>query len=194
MAPPNPDNPLSQYTKLSSSIYIREPTTPTNNHATPYPKTIVLSFWMNAPPRTLAKYVKEYNHLVPTARIIIILSTSVDFILRSTQKAQAARLAPAISALCASTAPVFIHMFSNGGAFTTTNLLQGYQAATGKPLRVSSTVLDSAPGTATVGGGLRAFSFVLPRVWVLRVVGQLMLWLFLVATAMVGAVFGVEDG
>ncbi|KAB8074195.1 hypothetical protein BDV29DRAFT_201471 [Aspergillus leporis] len=190
---PSTEDPLSQYTKLSPSIYIQEPTA--NNATTsPYPKTIILSFWMNAPPRALSKYVQEYTHLAPQARIIIILSSSSDFILRFTEKAQQTRLAPAVIAIQASSKdPVFIHMFSNGGVFTTINLLEAYQKTTGQSLRISATVLDSAPGTATVSGALKAFSYVLPRLWVLRVLSRFLLWVFLSVGAVFRRVVGVED-
>ncbi|KAE8381058.1 hypothetical protein BDV26DRAFT_289761 [Aspergillus bertholletiae] len=204
MSQPSTENPLSAYTKLSSSIYIQEPQSQSKTNDAP--KTIILAFWMNAPPRALAKYVTEYTRLAPTARIIIILSSSQDFMTRSSSKAQQARLAPAVAALRASipssTSPeetandqeqVFIHMFSNGGVFSTINLLTTYQNAVGRPLRISSTILDSAPGISTVSGAMKAFSYALPRPWLLRLFSKLLLWVVFVVGALVRRLAGLSD-
>ncbi|KAB8233494.1 hypothetical protein BDV23DRAFT_159487 [Aspergillus alliaceus] len=197
MSQSKPENLLSPYTKLSPSIYIQEPQSrPSPNETNPHPKTIILAFWMNALPRALTKYVTEYTRLAPSARIIILLSSSSDFTTCSTKRAQQARLAPAVEAIQAEASsqdPVFVHMFSNGGVFTTINLLSTYQARTGQPLRISSTILDSAPGVATVSGALKAFSYVLPRPWVLRLVCQAALWVIFVLGAAVRRVIRVSD-
>ncbi|THC90762.1 hypothetical protein EYZ11_009786 [Aspergillus tanneri] len=114
------DDPLGAFTKLSSSIYIHEPEDSKNNiNKSKNAPTIVVAFWMNAPLRALAKYVLGYRRLAPAARIIFILSSSID-ILRSSTRAQHARLSPAIHVLrdwlptC--DAPIHLHMFSNGGS------------------------------------------------------------------------------
>lgn len=178
-----PDNPLATFTKLSPSVYISEPDTKAQ-HVTESPTTIVLSFWMNAPARALAKYVVEYKRLAPSARIIFILSTSKDFLFHSTTRAQHERLSPAIQALRASLptpeSPIYLHLFSNGGVFTSTNLLSAYREATGTHLRLTSIIFDSAPGLATVPAAMRAFSFMLPRFWLLRICSKALLWVFLV--------------
>ncbi|OGM45723.1 indole-diterpene biosynthesis protein PaxU [Aspergillus bombycis] len=206
MSQPNTQgNPLSAYIKLSPSVYIHEPQLqPESNGA---PKTIVLAFWMNAPPRALTKYVTEYIRLAPTARIVIILSSSKDFMTRPSKKAQQARLTPAVEALRAwfssssssteETAryqeQVFIHMFSNGGVFSTVSLLDTYQTTVGRPLRISSTILDSAPGVATVSGAMKAFSYALPSPWLFRLFSKVMLWVFFVLGALVRRLVGLSD-
>ena len=207
----SPSHPLAHFTKLSSSIYLQEPQVlpPTDDAPTEdqngAPKTIILAFWMNAPARALAKYVAEYRRLAPTARIIFILSSSNDFMLRFTQWAQEARLAPAVKALLASSSspsekggntdnPVYIHMFSNGGVFTTIHLLAAYRKASGgTPLRVSSTVIDSAPGEATVTAAVKALSFSLPRAWVLYFFGRFLLRVFFTVGFLMRRVSGAPD-
>ncbi|KAK1143398.1 hypothetical protein N8T08_006726 [Aspergillus melleus] len=180
---PRPDDPLAIFTKLSPSVYISEPDAVSKNGPNP-PPIILLSFWMNAPARALVKYVVEYKRLAPSARIIFILSTSNDFLFHSTTRAQHERLAPAIKALQASLptpeSPVYLHAFSNGGVFTSTNLLSAYHKATGTDLRLTSIIFDSAPGLATVPAAMRAFSFILPKFWPLRICGKVLLWVFLV--------------
>ena len=180
------DHPLAPFTRLSSCVYIQEPDGAAK-HTGDHPRTIVLAFWMNAPPRALAKYVVEYRRLAPSARIIFILSSSNDFILRITRSAQHARVALAVQAIRASSHPenpVFLHMFSNGGVSSATHLLAAYQQLTGKPLRVSSMIIDSAPGTATVTAAMRAFSFALPRMLILRYLSKMVLYAFLVLHAL----------
>ena len=64
--------------------------------------------------------------------------------------------------------PVFLHIFSNGGAAATAHLLSAYRKTTGKPLYISSMVMDSCPGTFDVGKAIKAFSYALPKLWILR--------------------------
>ncbi|KAL2821749.1 hypothetical protein BDW59DRAFT_149976 [Aspergillus cavernicola] len=189
---------LAPFTQLSPCIYIQEPDPPvddTGNH----PQTIVIAFWMNAFPRSLVKYVTEYRRLAPRARIIFIRTSSTEFMLRPTKRAQYARLAPAVEALQALSpdSPVFFHMFSNGGVFAVTHLLEAYQKATGHPLRVSSTVIDSAPGMATLSGAIRAFSYVLPKRWILRLFSKILLYAYLTSMFVlgkaIGKVLGIRD-
>ncbi|KAL4915779.1 hypothetical protein BDW62DRAFT_203375 [Aspergillus aurantiobrunneus] len=171
---------LAPFTKLSPSIYIQEPDNSVDDSGD-YPGTIVIAFWMNAFSRSLVKYIAGYRKLAPRARIIFIRTSSTEFILRPTKWAQSARLAPAVEALRALPPdnPVFIHMFSNGGVFTVSNLLESYQKATGRPLRVSSTVIDSAPGTATLSAAIKAFSYILPKRWILRLFSKIILYAYL---------------
>lgn len=175
------DNPLAPFVKLSSSVYLQDPLEAVGDSGK-QPRVIVLAFWMNASSRALVKYVVEYRRLAPTDRIVFILSSSNDFMLHASQKAQHARLAPAVEAIQTSDAPegpVFLHMFSNGGVASTTHFLAAYQKATGKPLRVSSMIIDSAPGNATISAGLKAFSFVLPRMWLLHYLSKFSLFVLL---------------
>lgn len=175
-----PANPLAHFAKLGPSVYIQDPTDTTTQGAQP---VIFIAFWMNAPPRALAKYVVEYRRIAPSARIIFIRSSSNDFFFRSTASAQQARVAPAVEALRASATPenpVFMHLFSNGGLFRTAHLLKAYRQATGIPLPISSMIIDSAPGTASISAAMRAFSFALPKRWILRLIGKSVLWITLV--------------
>ncbi|KAI9372141.1 hypothetical protein BJX61DRAFT_459321 [Aspergillus egyptiacus] len=191
-------NYLAPFTKLSSSVYLQEPD-PSAADTGDYPQTIVIAFWMNAFSRSLVKYVAEYRRLAPRARIIFIRTSSTEFMLRPTKGAQYARLAPAVAALRAVPAdsPVFFHMFSNGGVFAVTHLLEAYQMATGHPLRVSSMVIDSAPGMATLSAAIKAFSYVLPKRWILRLLAKALLYAYLTSVYVighaVGRLLGVRD-
>lgn len=86
---------------------------------------------------------------------------------------QRRRLKPAIDLLLQNNdnehASCYIHLFSNGGMFTTAHLLLAYRFATGgKPLRVSAMVLDSAPGVAAPSRSLKALTYGLPKALVIR--------------------------
>ncbi|KAJ5676106.1 hypothetical protein N7462_009003 [Penicillium macrosclerotiorum] len=138
---------------------------------------------MNAPPRALAKYVVEYRRIMPTARIIFVRSSSNDFFLHSTVHAQQTRLTPAVEAIRATATPenpVFIHLFSNGGLSSTIHMLEAYRKTAGRALPISAMIVDSAPGTASTSGAVRAFSFALPQMWILRLVSKGALWLALI--------------
>lgn len=175
-----PANPLAPFTKLGPSVYIQEPKDTTTHDGRP---VIFIAFWMNAPPRALAKYVVEHRRMIPSARIIFIRSSSNDFFFRSTANAQQARVAPAVAALRAYVTPetpAFMHLFSNGGVFGTTHLLKAYHQATGKPLPISSMIIDSAPGTASTSAAMKAFSYALPKLWIFRLIGKSALWITLV--------------
>ena len=180
-------NPLAPFTKLGPSVYLQDPVDSTNHDSR---SLILIAFWMNAPPRALAKYVAEYRRMMPSSRIVFMRSSSNDFFWGSNARAQQARVAPAVEALrkLAPESPVFMHLFSNGGLSNTTHLLQAYFKATGKPLPISSMIIDSAPGTATISSAMRAFSFALPQMWILRLISKSFLWLSLVLIKIVQAI------
>ncbi|GAM40587.1 indole-diterpene biosynthesis protein [Talaromyces pinophilus] len=170
-------DPLAPFIRLAPSIYSVEPRIqPKDDEKTP--SIIILPFWMNAPPRAAVKYVVKYAELVPSARIIFLLTNTGDFY--SSRASHVLRLKPVVDILVAcqdhnaetsesgNDSSVYIHLFSNGGVFATAQLLQAYKIATGKPLRVSSMVIDSAPGKPTPSLAIKAFSYGLPQTIVLR--------------------------
>lgn len=170
-------DPLAPFIRLAPSIYSVEPRTQPKDDDKG-PSTIILPFWMNAPPRAAVKYVVKYAELVPSARILFLFTNTEDFY--NSRSSYQLRLKPLIDGLVASQGnetetsesgedgSVYIHLFSNGGVFATAQLLQTYKTATGKPLRVSSMVIDSAPGKPTPSLSIKAFSFALPQTIVLR--------------------------
>jgi Eukaryotic protein of unknown function (DUF829) len=175
-------DPLSPFIRLAPSIYLVEPRRPVPQSKDN--KTIVLSFWYSAPPRALVKYVLKYADLVPSARILFILSGPRDFYLYPTLASHRLRLKPAIDILVASQEAnqdqhgndhennsVYIHLFSNGGLFTTAHLLLAYKHATGQPLSVSGVILDSSPGRSTPPLSIKALSYALPQTLIVRQIG-----------------------
>lgn len=186
-------NPLAPFVKLGSSVYMQDPANGEDKDNRPL---VFIAFWMNAPPRALAKYAIEYRRLVPTARIIFVRSSSKDFFLQATEHAQRVQVTPAVDAIRSFVTPgnpVFIHLFSNGGLSKTAHLLGAYKAATGQPLPFSSMVVDSAPGTASLRSAVRAFSFALPQMWILRLFGKSFLWISLIMIKLIQTVTRTPD-
>ena len=167
------EEPLAPFVRLAPSVYLANPTR--SNDGAPGP-LIVLSFWMNAPIRPLVKYVTEYARLAPEASIIFIRNSTMDLTVRGLSWFQEARVAAAVRAIIDKTsddeegkkASVHLHVFSNGGATAATHLLSAYRRATGNPLPISSMIVDSAPGTLDVKAAMSAFSYALPKMWILR--------------------------
>ncbi|KAL3486646.1 hypothetical protein BJX62DRAFT_246618 [Aspergillus germanicus] len=177
--------PTIPLTKLSPQIFLSDPP-----DSKPSNKLIILSLFMNAPLRISQKYIAHYRRLAPHARILVLTSSTSDIVLPPNQKRRCKELAPALEVLRASLAAqaststseatsdgkelsIHIHLFSNGGVYSTTSLLQSYRSATGHALPNISIILDSAPGTPGFVGGMRSFSAVLPRNIILRSVGQI---------------------
>ena len=181
------ESPLAPFAKLADSVYIQDPTDSSDKANQ---QVIFIAFWMNAPPRALAKYVIEYRRLVPSARIIFVRSSSNDFFFRLRTQTRRACIAPAVEAmrgLVTPENPVFVHLFSNGGLLNTTHLLQTWKSATGSPLPISAMIFDSAPGSPSLRSGLKAFSFALPQMWILRLLGKSLLFVVLVLFRLIHA-------
>ncbi|KAJ5749915.1 hypothetical protein N7533_006943 [Penicillium manginii] len=186
-------DPLAPFDKLGPSVYMQDPADVGGKDNRP---VVFIAFWMNAPPRALAKYAVEYRRLIPTARIIFVRSSSNDFFLQATENAQRVQITPAVEAIRSFVAPenpVFMHLFSNGGLSKTAHLLKAYKAATGQPLPFSAMVVDSAPGTAKLSSAVRAFSFALPRMWILRLFGKGLLYIFLVTMKLIQSITRSPD-
>lgn len=171
-------DPLAPFTRIAPSVYSVEPQTQSKDDNKGL-STILIPFWMNTPPRAAVKYVVKYAELAPFARIIFLFTNSEDFY--KSRASHQLRLKPLIDILVAcqgdkskissesgDDGSVYIHIFSNGGVFATAQLLQAYKAATGRPLRVSSMVIDSAPGKSNPSLAIKAFSYGLPQTMILR--------------------------
>ncbi|GLA61659.1 hypothetical protein AtubIFM56815_002518 [Aspergillus tubingensis] len=202
---------------LSPTIHVYDPLTPestsTSNNA---PQTIILAYWMNAPQRALTKYTTQYRTLYPSARILTLQSSTGDFMrlpsLLSTfastsnnENSNTNPTQPALDYLLLHHPPtntpreseserIHIHLFSNGGVYTTTTLLSSYKSTTGHTLPITSLLIDSAPGKPSLIGAFRAFSFGLPKNVVLKWVGMLLLGCMLLVMFGMRWVVGSEDG
>ncbi|KAG4428696.1 hypothetical protein IFR05_015818 [Cadophora sp. M221] len=157
-----------EFSKLSSAVSIYTPPsspTPTPQPASSDPTTIIICQWMGVSPRSRAlnaAYLK-YHTLYPSARILTLRSLPEYFMTTST----ASRLAgfePVISAVDSDPNPqVLVHLFSNGGALTFTDVCTVYKRKTGKLLPVQALIMDSAPGQPTLQESWTALSMGLPK-------------------------------
>ncbi|XRM39774.1 hypothetical protein ABZX51_003115 [Aspergillus tubingensis] len=182
----SPPKPIT----LSPTIHVYDPLTPestsTSNNA---PQTFILAYWMNAPQRALTKYTTQYRTLYPSARILTLQSSTGDFMrlpsllstfastTTTTDNKNQNPTQPALDYLLlhhqpTNTSPrenerIHIHLFSNGGVYTTTTLLSSYKSTTGNPLPITSLLIDSAPGkpSLVVGGDVVAGVCVAGDVW-----------------------------
>ncbi|KAJ5761056.1 hypothetical protein N7520_008212 [Penicillium odoratum] len=185
---PTPESALSAFNKLNDSVYISDPTELLENNN---PPLIVLALWMNAGPAALLRYGNQYRRMIPSARIVMLRSTTNDFYFGSSDTAQATQLGPAVDALRTFAVPgnpVFIHLFSNGGMLKTSQLMRVFKDMTGNPLPVSSMLVDSAPGVTSIQSAMNAISFQLPRFWLWRLLSKAALWVFLVSMGVYGKI------
>ncbi|RAK91629.1 indole-diterpene biosynthesis protein PaxU [Aspergillus costaricaensis CBS 115574] len=205
--------PLPKPITLSPTIHAYDPLTPESTSTSNAPQTIILAYWMNAPQRALTKYTTQYRTLYPRARILTLQSSTGDFMrlpsllssFTSTSNNNNSNknknpTQPALDYLLLHHPPtntserIHIHLFSNGGVYTTTTLLSSYKTTTGHPLPITSLLIDSAPGKPSLVGAFRAFSFGLPKNVILKWVGRLLLGCMLLVMFGVRLVVGSEDG
>ena len=159
-------DPLSDFTTLGPSIllYLPSSTAPHNTSATvPPPSLIILTTWNSALSKHIAKYTAHYRTLYPSSPILVVRNTIPDLITRS-YASQEKRLKAAISVIQEyGTGKVLLHAFSNGGAFTATQLARVYKLEMGQELSVGALVLDSSPGIATLKRTADALVATLPK-------------------------------
>jgi hypothetical protein len=171
---------LESFTSIGEDVYIREPPEDASLDSEPT-VTIVILFWMGATARHAAKYLAEYSSLAPRARIIFILTSAAQIMLRKSDESRRARVTPAVEALLsASSGPVFVHLFSNGGAFTLRHIAISYQSQTGKPLPTKALLMDSAPGSTSLSSSHKAFSYGFPKFIIFRILTSLLVRLGIV--------------
>lgn len=169
MAGTKPKNDIPNFSLLNSTVYIHEPS---SNSSYSGPDLILLSGWMNASPRNVAKYTAGYEKLYPSARIVVILSNVGDFFRLKAYNLK--RIAPVLEALYAlpSDGKLLVHSFSDGGALTLCGIAKAFLANTSRPLPMAALILDSAPGKSTYRATIRAHGVGAPRFFLLK-------WIFL---------------
>lgn len=169
MSKPTKSNGMEHFSRLNSAVFLHEPTTRQSPND---PDLILLVGWMNASMRNLAKYTAGYEKLYPSARVVVITTSAVDAAF-TTNSANLNRIAPALEIVYSlpPDAKVLLHLFSNGGGWTTTLIARTYQARTGKPFPTTGIILDSTPGKATYEATTNAFTVGLPKNILLRFVG-----------------------
>ena len=133
------------------------------------PALLILSTWMDASPRHIAKYIAGYRIIYPKAALVVITNAMPDVTYRR-EKVQRDRLRPVLAIVegmqSESSTPnsrMLLHIFSNGGVNQACTLAKMYREEHSAPLPVTGMILDSCPGKPDYLSGLAAFSVGLPK-------------------------------
>jgi hypothetical protein len=153
---------MENFTTLSQSVFLYRPTSAKPSHCEP--DIIILVGWMDAKPRHLSKYSAGYMKLYPSAQIIAITTSSIDTAFR-TSRANVHRVAPVLELLYnfPLNLKIFVHLFSDGGAFTTGLVAGVYKERMDRQLPIAAILLDSSPGRVTYRGTTAGFAVALPK-------------------------------
>ncbi|KAF2999771.1 hypothetical protein E8E13_005416 [Curvularia kusanoi] len=148
-----PHDAIPGFELIAPTIWDRIPSTPsTPTEDVSAPSLILLMTWTGAHGRHISKYTTEYAKLFPSSHIMVITTSSADFLFRSPKRKQH-RLQPAVKYIlnlqhipCRNTGGILMHVFSEGGNNKACELATAYQRSTGTRLPLSALYLDSTPG------------------------------------------------
>jgi hypothetical protein len=147
---------VSGFKPLSSSISLHTPQNPAKG------QLVILATWMGGQPKHISKYTALYKQLTPNARILLIKCTLESMLYP--YPIQRRNIRPAIAPIynvlnecgyaSTNTNPetpprILLHVFSNGGANTISQLLRVWRQEMEAPLPLSGLIIDSA---LAVGG------------------------------------------
>jgi hypothetical protein len=136
----------------------------------PPPSTILLLSWGDAQPKHIQKYTAMYTTHWPSATIILVQSGMIDFFWRSARTSHRL-IAPVVKVLSETpTDQLFVHVMSNAGSRQWCTIDDALGEASGRGLAEARTVVDSAPGHATLRQTWAAVVASLPRGWLVRLV------------------------
>jgi hypothetical protein len=151
--------------KISPTVYFLRGDESKQQPATA-PSAILLFAWMGAPLRHMTKFIDYYSKShFPGSPIILVLSPTNEYMAKKSIRQKA--LQPAASlfqSLNVSHDRVLVHTFSNGGINALRTFLSCLQGET--TFEPKMLVIDSAPGTSSLGGATNAFTaHIKSRIW-----------------------------
>ncbi|RSL44897.1 hypothetical protein CEP53_011003 [Fusarium sp. AF-6] len=160
---PAKEKPLSFMEKLSPEVYLHRPSSSTDSGDPAHPKLIIVATWTNALDGHIAKYIDKHKTLYPSSPILLVKSTSKILFNPPLLRKAVEPMVPAIKACLpadtsssSSNPSLLIHMFSNGGNSSLSNLYDAYAASVGENenphLAPHVTIMDSCPGEESVTG------------------------------------------
>lgn len=172
---------LKDFRELSYLVQIYEPPSANIDSSSSDPDLILLCGWLDAQPRHIAKYANVYRSSHPSARILLVTYNLAELLYRSSSTLSEARL-PAVNVLLSlpKSTRILVHVFSNGGSFSLTALAKAFRERAGLPLAMNMLVLDSTPGRNKLSTAWTALTAGLPKNFVARKVGELLVGVFLV--------------
>jgi hypothetical protein len=135
---------------------------------------IVLCTWMGAADKHIDKYVKIYQQQAPTAKILLLKSVIGSMI--SSYSSQQRAMKPAEQAIFELLSEndnvqnggekreprILLHLMSNGGANSATNMLTVLERRLMAPLRLAGIVCDSTPNSSSFKKTCTAFKSSIP--------------------------------
>lgn len=145
--------------QLSASVFLHNPDP--NIKITDGPRLIILATWVFAQDAHIAKYIANYRALFPNATILITKCFLRHMFWFPTAREE---LVPAVSVIrnildddnivfnvpdskgALKRPAVLLHIFSNTGLSTASNLFDVYTQTTSKKFPLHATVFDSSPG------------------------------------------------
>ncbi|KAF4984819.1 hypothetical protein FDECE_17017 [Fusarium decemcellulare] len=166
---PVKEKPLSFMENLSSLVSLYRPSSnvaEAESGGPAPPKLIIIASWTNALDSHIAKYVNKYRELYPSSQILLVRSTSKVLFDPPLLNKTVQHLVPVIRAIfpsdASSSSPgLLIHLLSNGGSSSISNLYNAYAASArdgeDRHLPQHVTIFDSAPGVFTVSGTVAYF-------------------------------------
>ncbi|KAF2875011.1 indole-diterpene biosynthesis protein-like protein PaxU [Massariosphaeria phaeospora] len=169
-----PPNTHPGFTSINAvtSLYTPDKNDPTT--------LIILCTWLGALKKHQAKYIALYQALAPTTPILL-LDANVRTITRSytaARQSMADPLTVVLRTLSTTTAPqepkILLHMMSNGGSWSATQLLAAHHEKTGSALPLHGIVIDSAPGKGEYWKSYNAIRLTLPKQFPLSIVSTFM--------------------
>ncbi|XXH01915.1 hypothetical protein Hte_008277 [Hypoxylon texense] len=143
---------IAGFERIAPSIQLRRASEPSKiqlaGASTPSsPSLIVLCTWVAAHPRHIVKYTDRYLRDFPDADILVVETPLTSVLFSPSDKAQRRRLRPASEIINESTSSILLHVYSNGGTVTVSQLLQALTPT--RREAIQALVLDSCPGRAT---------------------------------------------
>jgi hypothetical protein len=185
------------FTSLSPTAFYRLPpgnAKPSGRCVAREPHLILITSWLDAAPRHVAKYVLGITRLFPTSRILLVITTAFHFMFQPTAQ-RLAELQPAVDMLkdVQPHEKVLLFSFSNGGATAAYMLARAFREQQNRSAPISKAIFDSAPGNGGYFASVRAFAVGLPRTPVVREVSLAVLRGFLGMWWAVETVMRVEN-
>jgi Eukaryotic protein of unknown function (DUF829) len=165
MASSTPERPNIEFQKVSKTVFLyTPPTAPPKNDD---PTTILFCQWMGISPksRSLNTAYNRYRDLYPNSRILTVRSLP-EYFSTASEATRRAPLKSIVSAIDSDPAPekrIFVHLFSNGGTVSFTDICSIYKAQTGHVLPAKAIIFDSCPGRPNATEGWAAMSIGIPR-------------------------------
>ncbi|KAI1984385.1 hypothetical protein LOZ53_005475 [Ophidiomyces ophidiicola] len=202
-----PAGPEVRFYYLSDGVTISTPSSngPGDGSSKPGsrgPELILLASWMAAKPEHVGQFASEYRSRYPNATIVHMACSVQDMLFTPTAKKRT-ELHPVADIIQAVTEQdvvpqasdgtilpiserkhrprILLHLFSNGGAYMTSQLARVYREKAKSHVPVDAVVLDSTPGVVSYSGSLYAIMSSLANApTLIRLVGGILARLFLI--------------